>query len=226
MDQIAFGLFDWIDRGTAPIHQLYEDRLQLLQAAETAGFFSYHLAEHQLTPLSMAPSPALFLAAATQRTRRIRLGPLVYLLPLYDPLRLIAEVCMLDQMSLGRLELGIGCGVSPYELRHYGVNPAKSRHDLQRDTGDSLGWNDPGPADLRGQAFPIPRYARWSCSPSSARTRRSGIRRTARTVSATPPGKDSILSIADQPLRSGCMLICIGGLGSSTATIRANSTAT
>jgi alkanesulfonate monooxygenase SsuD/methylene tetrahydromethanopterin reductase-like flavin-dependent oxidoreductase (luciferase family) len=50
----------------------------------------------------MAPSPALFLTAATQRTRRIRLGPLVYLLPLYDPLRLIEEVAMLDQLSGGR----------------------------------------------------------------------------------------------------------------------------
>jgi alkanesulfonate monooxygenase SsuD/methylene tetrahydromethanopterin reductase-like flavin-dependent oxidoreductase (luciferase family) len=43
----------------------------------------------------MAPSPALFLSAAAQRTRRIRLGPLVYLLPLYNPRRLIEEVSML-----------------------------------------------------------------------------------------------------------------------------------
>jgi alkanesulfonate monooxygenase SsuD/methylene tetrahydromethanopterin reductase-like flavin-dependent oxidoreductase (luciferase family) len=127
MEQIAFGLFDWIDRSAVPMHQLYEDRLQLLQAADAGGFFCYHLAEHHLTPLGMAPSPALFLTAATQRTRRIRLGPLVYLLPLYDPLRLIAEVCMLDQMSRGRLELGIGRGISPYELHHYGVDPAASR---------------------------------------------------------------------------------------------------
>src|SRR5215470_6867094 len=75
----------------------------------------------------MAPSPALFLTAATQRTRRIRFGPLVYLLLLYDPLRLIEEVAMLDQLSGGRLELGIGRGVSPYELRNFGVDPEKSR---------------------------------------------------------------------------------------------------
>src|SRR4029078_13306041 len=75
----------------------------------------------------MAPSPALFLAAAAQRTRRIRLGPLVYLLPLYNPLRLIEEVCMLDHLSGGRLELGIGRGVSPYELGHFGVNAAETR---------------------------------------------------------------------------------------------------
>src|SRR5499433_4622483 len=108
MAQVTFGLFDWMDRGKAPLHQLYEERLQLLEAADTAGFFGYHLAEHHDTPLGMAPSPALFLTAAAQRTRRIRLGPLVYLLPLYHPLRLIEEVAMLDQLSGGRLELGSG----------------------------------------------------------------------------------------------------------------------
>jgi alkanesulfonate monooxygenase SsuD/methylene tetrahydromethanopterin reductase-like flavin-dependent oxidoreductase (luciferase family) len=48
-------------------------------------------------------------------------------LPLYDPLRLIEEVSMLDQISGGRLELGIGRGVSPYELRNFGIDPANSR---------------------------------------------------------------------------------------------------
>src|SRR6202171_1977860 len=127
MSEVSFGVFDWIDRGTQPLSQLYEDRLQLLAAADEAGFFCYRLAEHHATPLGMAPSPALFLTAATQRTRRIRLGPLVYLLPLYNPLRLIEEVCMLDQLSDGRLELGIGRGVTPYELRYYGVDPDGTR---------------------------------------------------------------------------------------------------
>jgi alkanesulfonate monooxygenase SsuD/methylene tetrahydromethanopterin reductase-like flavin-dependent oxidoreductase (luciferase family) len=127
MTPVAFGLFDWIDRSTAPLHQLYEERLQLLEAAEASGFFGYHLAEHHATPLGMAPSPALFLTAAAQRTRHIRLGPLVYLLPLYDPLRLIEEVCMLDHLSNGRLELGVGRGVSPYELGYFGVNAADTR---------------------------------------------------------------------------------------------------
>jgi alkanesulfonate monooxygenase SsuD/methylene tetrahydromethanopterin reductase-like flavin-dependent oxidoreductase (luciferase family) len=127
MTPVAFGLFDWIDRGTAPLHQLYEERLQLLEAADAAGFFCYHLAEHHATPLGMAPSPALFLSAVAQRTRQLRLGPLVYLLPLYNPLRLIEEVCMLDQLSGGRLELGVGRGVTPYELRYFGVDPAGTR---------------------------------------------------------------------------------------------------
>ena len=62
-----------------------------------------------------------------QRTQRIRLGPLVYLLPLYNPLRLIEEVCMLDQLSGGRLELGVGRGVTPYELQYYGTDPGSTR---------------------------------------------------------------------------------------------------
>lgn len=127
MTQVAFGMFDWIDRGKAPLHQLYEERLQLLEVADAAGFFCYHLAEHHATPLGMAPSPALFLIAAAQRTQRIRLGPLVYLLPLYNPLRLIEEVCMLDHLSGGRLELGVGRGVSPYELGYFGVDAADTR---------------------------------------------------------------------------------------------------
>ncbi len=125
---VSFGLFDWVDRrGNDSLHALYETRLQLIEAAETAGFACYHLAEHHATPLGMAPSPAVFLSAAAQRTKRIHLGPLVYLLPLYDPLRLIEEVCMLDQLSGGRLEIGIGRGVSPYELGYFGVDPANTR---------------------------------------------------------------------------------------------------
>src|ERR1700733_6036619 len=127
MAQVEFGLFDWIDRGDGPVNELFNERLQLLEAADAAGFWCYHLAEHHQTPLGMAPSPALFLAAAAQRTSRIRLGPLVYLLPLYNPLRLIEEVCMLDQLSNGRLELGVGRGVTPYELAYYGVDPAGPR---------------------------------------------------------------------------------------------------
>src|SRR5215471_20284609 len=127
MTDVAFGVFDWIDRAAEPLHRLYEERLQLLEVADSAGFFCYHLAEHHSMPLGMAPSPALFLSAAAQRTRSIHLGPLVYLLPLYNPLRLIEEVAMLDQLSGGRLELGVGRGVVPYELRYHGVDPDDTR---------------------------------------------------------------------------------------------------
>jgi alkanesulfonate monooxygenase SsuD/methylene tetrahydromethanopterin reductase-like flavin-dependent oxidoreductase (luciferase family) len=128
---VQFGIFDWIDRNQLQLPDLYEQRLQCLEYADTAGFYCYHLAEHQGTPLGMAPSPGVFLAAVIQRTQRLRLGPLVYLLPLYNPLRLVQEICMLDNMSRGRLEVGVGRGVSPYELAFYNVTPQESRTMFQ-----------------------------------------------------------------------------------------------
>ncbi|MCZ6861732.1 MAG: LLM class flavin-dependent oxidoreductase [Alphaproteobacteria bacterium] len=118
---MEFGLFDHLDRNDRPDAELYADRLAIIEAADVAGFRGYHQAEHHMTPLGLAPSPSVFLSAVAQRTSRIRLGPLVYLLPIYHPLRLIEEICMLDQLSGGRLELGVGAGISPYEVGYYGV---------------------------------------------------------------------------------------------------------
>ena len=76
---MKFGIFDHVDRQDIPLAQTYEERLRLLERADTMGFHCYHVAEHHMTPLGMAPSPSVYLAAVTQRTRRMRLGPLVYL---------------------------------------------------------------------------------------------------------------------------------------------------
>ena len=123
----AFGIFDHIERNAEPLNQIYEGRLRLLEEADAAGFYAYHLAEHHATPLGMAPSPGVFLAALAQRTRKLRFGPLVYLLPLYEPLRLCEEICMLDQLSGGRYQVGVGRGISPFELAYHGVEFLKSR---------------------------------------------------------------------------------------------------
>lgn len=122
MAEKAFGVFDHIERRENSLDGLFEGRCELLREYDTAGFFCYHVAEHHATPLGMAPSPGIFLAAAAQCTRRIHLGPLVYLLPLYNPLRLASEICMLDHISGGRFEVGVGRGVSPFELAYYGVS--------------------------------------------------------------------------------------------------------
>lgn len=124
---MQFGVFDHLDRSGQDLAAQYADRLALLEACDAAGFRSYHLAEHHGTPLGMAPSPAVFLAAAAQRTKAIRLGALVFTLSLYHPLRLIEEVCMLDALSGGRLELGVGRGISPIEVAFYGVEPPEAQ---------------------------------------------------------------------------------------------------
>ncbi|HLG10156.1 MAG TPA: LLM class flavin-dependent oxidoreductase [Dehalococcoidia bacterium] len=131
-DGIEFGLFDWIDfSDPARLGAAFQQRLKLLEYADAAGYYSYHLAEHHLTPLSGVPSPGIFLAAASQRTTRIRLGALVFLLPLYHPVRLAQEICMLDHLSGGRIDLGTGRGISPHELRLLGAdfNDSRGQHD-------------------------------------------------------------------------------------------------
>ncbi|HET9489036.1 MAG TPA: LLM class flavin-dependent oxidoreductase [Methylomirabilota bacterium] len=116
------GIFDHLDRRDVPLDELYESRLRLLEQYDAAGFSAYHLAEHHATPLGLAPVPGIFLAAASQRTRRIRLGPCVYILPLYDPVRLIEEICMLDQLTRGRFDLGVGRGIVPYEMAYFDLH--------------------------------------------------------------------------------------------------------
>jgi alkanesulfonate monooxygenase SsuD/methylene tetrahydromethanopterin reductase-like flavin-dependent oxidoreductase (luciferase family) len=124
--------------------------LKLAELYDRLGFYCYHVAEHHATPLGMAPSPGVFLSALAQRTRRLNFGPLVYTLPLYHPIRLIEEICMLDQMSGGRFQFGVGKGISPIETRYYGIDPEKSAkmfveafavlmHGLQNRTLDHAG---------------------------------------------------------------------------------------
>jgi alkanesulfonate monooxygenase SsuD/methylene tetrahydromethanopterin reductase-like flavin-dependent oxidoreductase (luciferase family) len=128
---MKFGIFDYLDRRDEPLSKTYRDRMVLLQAAEAAGFYGYHITEHHATPLSGTPSPAVFLAAAAQKTSRIRLGALLFLLPLYHPLRLIEELCMVDHLSEGRLDIGVGRGISPYEFGSFGVDLKNSGEAFQ-----------------------------------------------------------------------------------------------
>src|SRR6516162_4830757 len=122
MNEIKFGVFDHIERRNDSLDRLYQGRLELLREYDVAGFFCYHVAEHHATPLGMAPSPGVFLAAAAQRTKRIRLGPLVYLLPLYNPLRLASEICLIVYLSGGWLEHAVGRGGSLFHLGYSGVS--------------------------------------------------------------------------------------------------------
>ena len=119
---MKYGIFDHVDRGTAPLAEFYEDRLKLTEKYDQAGFYAYHTAEHHATTLGMASSPSVFMSAVAQRTKRLRFGPLVYCLPQYHPIRLYEEICMLDQMSNGRLEVGVGKGISPIESGFYGLD--------------------------------------------------------------------------------------------------------
>jgi alkanesulfonate monooxygenase SsuD/methylene tetrahydromethanopterin reductase-like flavin-dependent oxidoreductase (luciferase family) len=109
---MRFGVFDHIEPVPGlRLDQIYRERLLQIEALDAAGFYAYHLAEHHTPAIhSLAPSQNVFLGAVAQRTRHLRFGPCVYVLPLHHPLRLIEEISMLDHLSDGRLEIGVGRG--------------------------------------------------------------------------------------------------------------------
>ena len=135
---MQYGIFDWVEAsGRAPA-AVYEHKLELATAAERAGFHGFFVAEHQGTPLSIDGSPTALISAIFQRTRRLRAGALTFCLPWYHPYRFYSEVCMLDQMSYGRLELGVGRGVSPIESRIFDLHSIDESRERYRATLDAF----------------------------------------------------------------------------------------
>lgn len=95
--------------------------------AESLGFDAVYCAEHHLSEYGLVPNPAVFLAHLAARTRRIRLGPAIANLNARSPLATAEDYALLDQLSGGRLVMGVGAGYVPDELATFGVDEV-SRH--------------------------------------------------------------------------------------------------
>lgn len=116
--------------GTAEPRQLYRDYVELFVAAEELGFDSGWVAQHHFEDSAgRLPSPFPFLAAVAERTARIRLGTAVVTLPLEDPLRVAEDAAVLDALSGGRVELGVGSGTDPAVFAAFGKNVDRRRED-------------------------------------------------------------------------------------------------
>jgi probable F420-dependent oxidoreductase len=109
----------WDDRSFT---QLYEDILTLAELADTSGFDSFWLAEHHGAADGYNPALLPFLSAVAARTRRLELGTAVMLAPFHDPLRIAEDAAAVDNISGGRLNLGLGLGWAPEEYRMFGVD--------------------------------------------------------------------------------------------------------
>jgi len=102
---------------------LYSHWLEQIDAAESLGFDSLWVTEHHFRYFGgMMPSPSVILAAATQRTKRMKLGAAVSILPMHNPLRIAEEFAMVDQLSNGRLLFGAGRGMHPTEYVTFGYD--------------------------------------------------------------------------------------------------------
>jgi len=101
--------------------QVIQNSIEQTVVAEQAGFNTAWYAEHHFNNYSLSPSPLMMIAHMAAKTRRIRLGSAVCILPLYHPARFLAEVGFVDTVSNGRLELGIGSGYQEFEFERFGV---------------------------------------------------------------------------------------------------------
>jgi alkanesulfonate monooxygenase SsuD/methylene tetrahydromethanopterin reductase-like flavin-dependent oxidoreductase (luciferase family) len=112
--------------GGQSLAELYRDHLEEAVLAEELGFDAVWTSEHHFSPDAWSPAPFPFLAAVAARTKRVRLGTFVLLLPLHNPIRVAEDVAVLDNISEGRVDLGVGVGSSPREFNTFGV-PIKNR---------------------------------------------------------------------------------------------------
>ena len=102
--------------------EAFRDVLRVADAAEAGGLDGVWLGEIHCTPdRSVVSAPLLVATAIASRTRRLRVGTAVHLLPLNNPLRIAEEVATLDQVSEGRFEFGVGRSGSPRAYNAYGV---------------------------------------------------------------------------------------------------------
>jgi alkanesulfonate monooxygenase SsuD/methylene tetrahydromethanopterin reductase-like flavin-dependent oxidoreductase (luciferase family) len=106
----------------------YRDTLAQIEHGDTLGYDTAWLAELHFYPeFSVMSSPLIVAAAAAQRTRRIRLGMAVSLLPLNDPIRIAEDAATVDILSNGRLELGVGRGTNPLHYSGFNIPMEESR---------------------------------------------------------------------------------------------------
>src|SRR3990170_9025292 len=107
--------------------QVYANTLDECRLAEELGFHTVWLAEHHFSAYGIAPSLGVLAAALARETRRVRIGTAVVVAPFVHPVRIAEEFAMVDILSGGRLEFGIGRGYQPKEFRGLGVSMEKTR---------------------------------------------------------------------------------------------------
>ncbi|MET9337708.1 LLM class flavin-dependent oxidoreductase [Nonomuraea sp. NPDC003804] len=106
---------------------VYDYHLELIELAEELGFHGVRLAEHHFRDYGVVPNLFTLLAHAAARTERIRLGTGIVVLPLHNPVHVAEEAALVDVLSGGRLDLGIGRGYQSFEFEGFGIDLAEAR---------------------------------------------------------------------------------------------------
>ena len=107
--------------------QYYNENIELVEFADQCGLDEVWMAEHHFSEYGAMPSTQVMGSFIAARTKRIRIGTGVVVLPFHNPIRLAEEFAFLDQLSDGRLDFGVGRGYQPHEFEGYGLDISESR---------------------------------------------------------------------------------------------------
>jgi len=127
---VKFGIFIFGDNHPdlgRSNQKYYEEVLTIAEWAEELGFDSFWLGEHHFYWYGTCVSPPAVIAALGQRTKKIRLGPAVSVLPFHHPLVVAEEYALADNLCGGRLNFAIGSGFSPVEYKTFGMSMEEAR---------------------------------------------------------------------------------------------------
>lgn len=122
-----FSVSDHYPQEPRTIREFYSEILDEIVLAEELGFSAYFVAEHHFHEYGIVPSPPTLLGAAAERTKHIQLGVAVSVLPFHHPLVAAEEYAMLDQLTNGRLALGVGSGYLKHEFDGFYFGPWEKR---------------------------------------------------------------------------------------------------
>jgi alkanesulfonate monooxygenase SsuD/methylene tetrahydromethanopterin reductase-like flavin-dependent oxidoreductase (luciferase family) len=142
---MKIGIFCIFDHWPAvkSVPQYFQDFLEITQRAEELGFDSVWVSEHHFTRYGgILPRPQVLLAAVAERTKKIRIGTAVSLVPFDNPIRAAEDFALVDVLSGGRLDFGVGRGFFAFEYNGIGVSQDESRQRLEE-----------GPAGIRHRAW-------------------------------------------------------------------------
>ena len=143
--------------GTLSDQEVWAADLALADLAEPLGYESIWGVEHHFTNYTMCPDVLQFLTYMAGRTSKAQLGSMVLVLPWHDPVRAAEQIIMLDQMSNGRLILGLGRGTGKVEFDGFRVPMAQARQQFKESADAVLTALETGVMEYDGEYVHQPR---------------------------------------------------------------------
>ena len=125
---MQFGVFLLLQSpDVQPSPTVYDNAIEQAELADKLGFNTVWLAEHHFSSYGYLPYPLMMAIKIAERTKSIRVGTAVLVLPLHHPIKLAEEIAMADQLTNGRIEIGFGRGYQEYEFDRLGVDINENR---------------------------------------------------------------------------------------------------